>query len=238
MTRRTGLFVLLLAAFVPASGWAVDPPPPEKVPPTGSVKGSPAILAKSKALKLAIDLSADDHGGSGIASIHLFYAHVPGGQEVHIRDFVSGGDPQTFKAHMTWITGARKLPIGKYELRAKYLDVQENAGTGSFPFEIVDASKAPRQEVDLQVAPTVGSSGLHLKLHVVAPIKVRGQLRVVVKAREKNGTYRVAKKYSHGAAHPWTLTIALKKGAYRWQAFYDAKAPFVSAHTAVRSFVL
>ena len=238
MIRRLGLFVLLLAAFVPASGRAANAPPPEMVAPTGTISGSPAILAKTKAMKLAIDLSADDHGGSGIASIHLFYVHLPGSQEVHIRDFVSGGNPQTFKAQMTWITGVRRLGIGKYELHAKYYDVQENFSAGTFPFEIVDASKAPKQKVDLQADPTVGSSGLKLKLHAVAPIKVRGKLRVVVLARGKGGKYRAAKKYSHGAAHPWTLAIPLKKGQYRWQAFYDAKAPFVSTRTPVRSFSL
>jgi hypothetical protein len=237
MSRRLGLFALLLAAFVPASGRAADvPPPKEAVAPTGTITGSPAILAKTKAMKLAIDVSADDHGGSGIASIHLFYVRLPGGPEVHIRDFTTGSNPQTFKAQMTWITGVRSLPIGKYELHAKYYDIQENVGTGSFPFQIVDAGKAPRQKVDLQVDPAVGSSGLTLKLHAVAPIKVRGKLRVVILARDKTGKYSVVKKYLHGAANPWTLSVPLKKGQYRWQAFYDAKAPFVSTHTDATSF--
>jgi hypothetical protein len=235
MSRPIALFALLLAAFVPASVWAAAAPT-ETVAPTGTITGSPAVLAKTPAMKLRIDLSADDHGGSGIASIKLFYAKLPGGKETKIRDFPAAGGPQTLTAQMTWITGVRKLKVGKYELRAKFNDVQENVSTGTFRFEIKDPGDAPKQKVELGVDPAVGSSGLTLKIKAQAATKVRGKLRVVIEKRNNKGKYKVAKKYSHGAAAEWTLKVPLGKGKYRWQAFYDAKLPFVSTKTPVTSF--
>ena len=136
---------------------------------------------------------------------------------------------------MRWDAGLRELKPGKYALKVKVLDVQENAGTATFPFEIRTPGDAPKQKVTLDVTPTVGS-GLTLKIDAKGAGDVQGKLRVVIQRANKKHAYKVFKKYSHKASEPWTLKVPLGKGKYRWQVLFDAKAPYVSTKTGVKSF--
>jgi hypothetical protein len=229
MTRSLGLFALLLALLAPASAMAAD-----TTAPTGSVKASPALVVKTPDMTMDINVAAAD-AGEGVASIHLFFVPA-GGTEKLIRVFDPGKDgEQTFSDHMRWDTGLRELSPGKYTLRAKLYDIQENVTTVSFPFEIRSAGDAPKQVVKLEVDPTVGS-GLTLKIKAAAPGDVRGKLRVVVHMRNKKGQFKVFKKYSRNASAPWTLKVPLGKGKYRWQVFFDGKPPFGSTKTSAHSF--
>jgi hypothetical protein len=229
MTRRLGLFALLLPAFAPASAMAAD-----TTAPTGSVTAAPALVVKTPNMSMTIKVAGDDHGGEGIASIHLFV--VAAGKETAIRTFDPGKDaPQKYDASMSWDAGLRELKPGKYTLRAKVFDAAENVSTASFPFEIRTAANAPKQKVKLDVVPKVGS-GLTLKITAKGSGEVLGKLRVVVHKRNKKGAFKVFKKFSKNASDPWTLKVPLSKGAYRWQVFYDAKAPYVSTQTSAHSF--
>jgi hypothetical protein len=225
------LFALLIAAFAPATAMAAD-----TTAPTGTVTGSPALVVKTGNEKMTIKLSGDDHGGEGIASIHLFL--VSAGKESEIRTFDPGSaSPQKYDASMTWDAGLRELKPGKYSLRAKIYDIQENVSTASFPFEVRSAADAPKQKVTLAVTPAVGS-GLTLKINAKGTGEVQGKLRVVIHRQNKKKVYRVFKKYSHKASEPWTLKVPLGKGKYRWQVFFDAQAPYVSTKTGVKSFAI
>jgi hypothetical protein len=234
MRRRLATTAVLISLLAAGAAWAADP---DTTPPTGSVTGSPALLAKTDVMTMGIKVAADDHGGGGVASIHLFYAPA-GGAAQHIRDFDPGkATPDTFRDGMTWDTGLRLLPIGKYTLSAKLYDRAENVRTVSFPFEIRDAADVPKQDVDLDVTPHTSGGTLTLKVRT-SPASARGKLRVVVLRRNKSGDYRVFKKYEHKAGATWTLEADLGDGAYRWQAFYDGKAPYASAKTPLKSFTL
>ena len=232
-TRRAGLFVLLLACFAPAAVLAAAAT--EKKAPTGTVTGSPALVVQSGNETMRIVVTGDDHGGTGIASIHLSVAPV-GGSPTAIRTFDPGkAGPQKYTASMIWDAGLRELKPGRFTLRARVFDIAENSRTVTFPFEVRTAGNAPKQKVKLDVAPKVGS-GLTLKIRAKGAGDVLGKLRVVVQRRNKKGAFKVFKKFSRNASDPWTLKVPLGKGAYRWQVFYDAKAPYVSTHTSVHSF--
>ena len=232
MLRRLAPAAVLIAALAAVNATAAD----DTEAPTGSVTATPAIVAKTPDMQMQIKVAADDHGGDGVASIHLFYA-AAGGARHHIRDFDPGkATPDTFSDTMRWDTGLRELPAGRYELIAMLYDLKAHARTVRFGFEIRSASSAPKQKVQLDVTPSVGD-GLTLRIRT-SPQDVRGKLRVVIERRDGSGDYHDFKKYSHRPDEPWKLEVPLGKGAYRWQVLYDAKAPFVSAKTAVKSFTL